>query len=125
MGRADTVKLTEFLKRNAGEYLRSVLHYDGDDVEVEFVRDDVRDEYSGEDARAVVQELQNSNARVADLEDLYVHGELRCTLTVFRSGVEIHFPHADGAGTAVALDSQAFEDIYSFVGDCMTVLGMG
>ncbi|MFC7136441.1 hypothetical protein ACFQRB_07650 [Halobaculum litoreum] len=51
-GRAD--HLVQFLRREAGDYLRAALHYSADDHEVLYVRDDVRDEYSDEELAAFV-----------------------------------------------------------------------
>jgi len=111
--------LVTFLRDRAGDYLRSVVYYDRDSFELLYLRDDVEDEYTGGEIERVVDDLRLESFGAAQQEDLYVHGALGCTVRCFEEGVELHFPHEDFTGTAVALEPGAIADLHSFVGDCL------
>jgi len=117
-----TRRLADHLQKRAGEYLRSVIHYDVDDYTIVYMREDVEAQYSEEDIDDVVNQLFSENFFTGKQEELYVHGNLQCTIHCFSHGVEMHFPMLDPQGAAVSLDPQATEELYSFVGDCLTLI---
>lgn len=117
-----TIELADFLEKRAGAYLRSVIHYDEEDYSIVYSRDDVWENYSENEIESVVTELQMENLETAHQEGLYVHGGLNCSIRCFDNGVEMHFPHSEHAGAAVAMDPQTAEELYSFIGDCLTVI---
>lgn len=123
MTKGRTIELAEYLENRIGDRLRSVIHYDEGDYSIVLARDDVAERYSVEGIESVVSELLFENFETAHQEGLYVHGDLNCSIRCFERGVEMHFPHSENAGSAVALDPQVTEDLYSFVGDCLTVIG--
>lgn len=118
-----TIELADFLEKRAGDNLRSVIHYDEGDYSIVYSRDDVWENYSEDGIESVVTELQMENIERAHQENLYVHGGLNCSIRCFENGVEFHFPHSAQAGAAVAMDPQTVEELYSFIGDCLTVIG--
>lgn len=125
MSQETSLRLADHLQNRAGDRLRSVIRYDRDDYEILYIREDVEEQYTEEEIDEVVNELFSENFFRSKQEELYEHGLLNCTVRCFSHGVEMHFPHDDPAGTAVALEPQALEDFYSFIGDCMTVIHAG
>lgn len=123
MSMGSTQDLADFLQRKADDYLRSVIHYEGETYNIVFLRDDVKSGYSDEDVEEIVEELFWEGYSTPLQESVYPHGELNCTIRCFENVVGMHFPHDDTAGTAVSMDAQAARDLYSFVGDCLTVIG--
>lgn len=105
----------EFLQEEAGDYLRSILYFDGQDYEMAYVRDDIQDEYTERDRERIVESLlAEAHARNQE-EELYVHGELNCIVKSFEHAVELHFPKGIYSGTAVALDIEAARDLSGLI----------
>lgn len=122
MAHEATVRLSGFLERNIEDDLRSVVHYTSDDHEIVFVRDDIEGAYSPKEIESMVDNLRIENLDRHQQEDIYVHGELNCSIRCFERGVVMHFPHRKTEGTVVGLDPQVTEDLYSFIGDCLTFI---
>lgn len=105
----------EFLRKEAGDYLRSILYFDGQNHEVAYVRDDVAEEYTERDRERIVESLlAEASARNRE-EELYVHGELNCIVRSFDRAVELHFPKGVHSGTAVALEPDAARDLSGLI----------
>lgn len=119
MATAVSEDLVEYLEDRAGDYLRSVVHYEEADYEVLYLRDDVAEQYTEEKIEKVIQELKFEAMESNFQEQLYVHGGLGCTLRVFEKAVELHFPYDGYEGAAVALDPEAAQQLHSFVNDCL------
>ena len=115
--------LTEFLKERVGDHLRSVIFYDDAGGQVLYVRDDVADEYTDADIEEVVQDVRLESVDKPHQESLYSHGPLNCTLRSFDDAVELHFPHNETSGTAVALDGEVFPMHKTFVDQCLDAMG--
>ena len=110
----------DFLLRRAGEHLRSVVTYGPTDSEVMYLRDDVAGEYSVRELEASIEAMRRDEAfSVHRQEQYFDHGSLNCTVRVYDRGLEMHFPHGDESGTAVGLDAEAAEHLYTFVSDCL------
>ncbi|WP_135826127.1 DUF7522 family protein [Halorussus ruber] len=114
--------LAEFLKARVGDHLRSVIFYDDEGGEVVYVRDDVADQYTDEDVAEVVRDVRLEAVDKPHQESLYTHGSLECTLRSFGDAVELHFPHDETCGTAVALDSEVFPMHNTFVERCLDAM---
>lgn len=111
--------LTEFLRARVGDHLRSVIQYDDAGADLLYVRDDVADEYTDDEVERVVRDVRLEAVEKPHQESLYEHGPLDCTIRCFEDAVEMHFPHDERSGTAVALDGEVFAIHNTFVGECM------
>ena len=114
--------LTEFLRNRVGDHLRSVIYYDDDGGEVLYVRDDVADQYTDDDIDQVVRDVRLEAVEKPHQESLYEHGPLNCTVRSFEDAVEMHFPHDETSGTAVALDGEVFAIHNTFIGQCLDAM---
>ncbi|MFC7080377.1 DUF7522 family protein [Halorussus caseinilyticus] len=114
--------LTEFLRNRVGDHLRSVIYYDDDGGEVLYVREDVADQYTDDDIDQVVRDVRLEAVEKPHQESLYEHGPLNCTVRSFDDAVEMHFPHDETSGTAVALDGEVFAIHGTFIGQCMDAM---
>lgn len=111
MTTSDPNDFVAHLQQEAGDYLRSVIYFDGQDHEVAYARENLRDEYTDRDYERIVESpLAESSAR-NQAEDLYVHGHLNCIVRSFEDAIELHFPKSAYSGTAIALDSRAAQDL--------------
>ncbi|MFC4450010.1 DUF7522 family protein [Halorussus aquaticus] len=114
--------LTEFLQDRVGDHLRSVIYYDESGGDVLYVRDDVVDEYTDDDIEQVVRDVRLEAVEKPHQESLYEHGPLNATIRCFGEAVEMHFPHDETSGTAVALDGEVFAMHNTFIGQCMAAM---
>jgi len=122
MSVASAEALTEFLRERVGDHLRSVIYYDDDGGEVLYVREDVADQYTTDDIENVVRDVRLEAVEKPHQEDLYSHGPLNCTVRSFEDAVEMHFPHDETSGTAVALDGEVFAIHNTFIGQCLDAM---
>lgn len=107
-------RLREFFDEHTNGELRSIIRYDPDTVEIEYIRDDVAAQYSEAELKDAIDESR--------LESLYApvyghafskdHGELQCMITCFENVIEMNFAVADGVGVAVAVDAEAMDDTH-------------
>ncbi|WP_276271027.1 DUF7522 family protein [Haloarcula litorea] len=118
-------RVAEFLEAEVGDALRSVIYYAEDTFEVVYARGDVREQYDDEDLERVRQELGVTSFGKPAMEELYVHGELRCTVHCFEDAIEMQFVASDTEGIAVALDPAAFVTQRTFIARCMAEAGFG
>ncbi|WP_135852803.1 DUF7522 family protein [Halorussus salinus] len=115
-------RLADFLQRQVGDGLRSVIYHDRDEYEVVFVREDV-DDYDGE-IDAIVTDLWADSHEQAIREDIRGHGALNCTVWVFDEAIEMHFVADERKGVAVALDTETFLAQSSFIRQCLGIAGL-
>lgn len=123
MAPANPEQLATFLKEEIGNELRSVIYHDEETFDLVYARDDVREQYSENDLEQVRQELGVSSFGKPALEDLYVHGELNCTVHCFDEAIEMQFIVSDTEGIAVGLDPAAFVTHRTFIGRCLEKAG--
>lgn len=109
-----------FLTNRFGEALRGVVHYDGNDYEVAYLREDIAAQSSDEMIAAIAQDLSLVSFGKEGQEDLYQHGTLNCIIQHSDSAILIHFPYGEFKGTALTVDQGTFADQQSFVDECLT-----
>lgn len=112
-------ELTAHLQDSLGNRLRSVIWYDKGDHDVLYARSDVAAAYTEAEIEDVVDELSMESFARPIKEDLYPHGDLRCTVECYEDGVEMHFCIADGEGVAVGIEPVAFVEEGTFIGNCL------
>ncbi|MBX0293520.1 DUF7522 family protein [Haloarcula nitratireducens] len=125
MAPAEPERVASYLEREVGDELRSVIYYAEDTFEVVYARADVRSQYTDRDLEKVRQELGITSFGKPAMEDLYVHGDLKCTVHCFENAIEMQFVASDAEGIAVALDPAAFVAQRTFVARCMEEAGFG
>lgn len=108
-------EIVDFFRKEAGDYLRSILFFDGQEYEVAYIRDDVADEYLEKDRERIVASLLAEAAGRNQEEELYVHGELNCIVRSFDQALEVHVPQGTYSGTSVALDIAAARDLSDLI----------
>lgn len=120
-----TDDFVEFVLDRAGTHVRSVLTYDDTSLEVQFLREDVADDYSAREIETVAEALRREGQTAGRQEHLYAHGKLNCIVRCFDGGLEMHFPHGEHeeGGIAVALEPDAAPNLYGFVDECLEHIG--
>jgi SpoVK/Ycf46/Vps4 family AAA+-type ATPase len=122
MSETPSEALTEFLKDYVGDHLRSVMYYDEAGADIVYVRDDVAEQYTDEDVEEVVHDVRLEAVEKPHQESLYAHGSMNVTVRCFEDAVEMHFPHDEKSGTAVALDGEVFAIHNTFIGQCLDAM---
>lgn len=115
-------ELATFLKHEVGSLVRSITYFHEDGREVLHIRDDVADQYSENEIQTVFTDLSFDSLGKKHTEQMYVHGKLSCIVRHFAEAIELHFPHGEKSGTAVALDPTAINDLGSIIQDCLSKL---
>jgi hypothetical protein len=108
--------VVDHLRSHAGDALRAVFIYRGDDHRDLYRREDVA-ELHGSDLEAVVLREVQSDHREED-QPADTDGEpIRATVRVFDSKVIVNLPRDADSGTVVVLDPTAARNLTDFVGD--------
>mgnify|MGYP006274468151 CR=1 len=109
--------LVTHLRDHAGDALRGVIVYRGDDHRDLYRREDL-DELHGSrlEAEVLADIRSDRQQRETEAADQY-EGSLRATVRVFDERVLLNLPRDDDSGTVVVLDVSAASDLADFVAD--------
>ncbi|PSQ58088.1 hypothetical protein BRD18_06525 [Halobacteriales archaeon SW_7_71_33] len=114
-----TEELCEFLQHRAGDLLRAVGYYDGEEYELLYLRDDLQSQYTPAEIGAIAEELRREHEGLTASETSYRLGELNCSIVTYDEGVVMQFPHDESTGTLVTLDPEAARQLVGFVDRCL------
>lgn len=119
MGSRVASRLREFFEERTNGELRSIIRYDDDTVDVEYVRDDVAAQYSDDELERAIDESRLESLHVPLYEHAFSknHGDLQCMITCFENVIEMNFAIDDGVGAAVAIDAEAMDDAHGVVSE--------
>jgi hypothetical protein len=120
----DTREFTEFMQERFGETLRSVIHYEWDEYDLLYGKDDVLAEYSEDEIEDVVEQLRYESYGKKSKELSYAHEDLKCEIQSFENGAEMNFVLGKGEGLAVGLEPEAFVTQSTFIGRCLEKAGL-
>lgn len=109
--------LATYLQDCIGDLLRGVAHYQDGDLEVVYLRDDIRAERHREDVQQMLTRITQEGT--ADEEQAFPFGHLHATLRVFDEAILLHFPIENQTGVVVACELDVARRLNSFVGDCL------
>ncbi|MFC7131597.1 MULTISPECIES: DUF7522 family protein [Salinibaculum] len=117
-GAGEQDAITRFVRRKSGETLRSVAYVTADGYEFSYVRDDVREQYSGEMVDAIFDDLADEALEARSEESQYQLGALGCVVRCFAEGIVLNFPREEKPNLVLSMDPAAAARLHSFVGDC-------
>lgn len=124
LSRVYPYRFADFLQRQVGDGLQSVICHDHDKYKFVFVRDNV-DDYDGGEIDDIVTDLWADSHEQAIREDIRGHGALNCTVWVFDEAIEMHFVTDERQSVTVALDTETFLAQSSFIRQCLRIAGLG
>lgn len=110
-------RLTPYLREQAGEYLRGVVTYDGDEYEVQYIRDDLRTQRLKSEVDTMIERLRRES-RPGERRS-FPFGELNGIVRSFEEAMVMHFPSTQGRGTVVTLDPEVARQLNTFIGACL------
>lgn len=99
-------EIDRLVREYTGPHLRSILVYTADDYDLQYVRDDVAEEYDDAEVELVVEELRLQTLEREYLDGLFEqkHGRIVSNVLTFADAVEINFLVDDGVGLSIAID---------------------
>ena len=92
------------LQERVGDELRVVGTHDADSWTVDFMREDVQENYETTELDDIADDLVLSEMGNTRQEDLYELGALRATMRLFEDGIIVHVPTGEHSGCLVSLD---------------------
>lgn len=117
MAREDGTELTSYLKDTAGDYLRGVVSYNGNEYDIQFIRDDLRERRLKSEVDKMIDRLrEESRSRE---HRAFPFGNLNGTVRSFEEAMVMHFPSTQSRGTVVTLDPEIARQLNTFVGSCL------
>jgi hypothetical protein len=115
-------ELVTTLKEETNDGLRCVGEYNGDEYEIEYLRQDIEAAYENEEIEEVLQDLILQNMNREYLEDLFNAGKFECGMFRFEDALMFHFVDPEFVGAFVTIDTGSEIIIDSFVETCKTHL---
>lgn len=117
-------RLESYFKHETDGSLRSIVKYEEGDFSTVYLRDDVADQYTSEEAARAIDDSRLESISAPVYQDLFSenHGELTCMVKCFENVIEMNFVLGDGVGTAVALDATAFSEAQNLVGEARNLI---
>lgn len=109
--------LSTYLNERVDDLLRGVAHYQQDEFEVVYLRDDIRERRHREEVKQMLARITHEGA--AEEEQSFPFGHLHATLRIFDETILMHFPIENQTGVVVALEPEVAQSLNSFVGDCL------
>ncbi|MBX0296809.1 hypothetical protein [Haloarcula nitratireducens] len=117
-------RLETFFKEKTDGDLRSIVQYEQGDFTVAYLRDDVAEQYTDDEFADAIDDSRFESFSAPIYDDLFSdeHGELTCLVKCFENVLEMNFVLADGVGTAVALEAEAFSETHGLVAEARDVV---
>lgn len=117
-------RLEEYFTARVGENLRSIVTYEEDSFELEYLRDDVGDRYTDIEIDKAIDESRMESLSAPIYDGLYDddHGDLTCMVKCYDHVIEMNFVLNDGVGAAVALDAEALSEAAGLVGEARQIV---
>lgn len=117
---AATSDLVAAARDHAGDSLRVVATYEGDDIEFHYLRDDVAADYSDAEFDRIREHVFLEGIQEPHLEELFGGRDLLCQSFVFEDIVAFYYNEDDTTGRFVSADRGAFDELDAFVADCLS-----
>ena len=121
MSRESANRLVDYLKEQAGEYLRGAIHYSEDEYVPLYMRDDVANLYPPEKMEELAEYYRQENRGQTDKEPFNL-GTNHCLVNFYNDAILFHFTQGDNFGTVVTLEPEAGRDIVGFITECLKQL---
>lgn len=108
--------LIDYLEQRAGEHHRGTVRYDGDDTDVLYLRDDIRETRLTSQIDRMLGRLRPEAS--SKEERSFPFGELNATVRLFDEAILLHFPVGNDRGIVVSLEPETARDLNTFIGEC-------
>lgn len=109
--------LVSFLETRASEHLRGVARYKGNETDVLYMRDDIKERRIQSQIDRITNRLRPESA--PGEERAFPFGDLYATVRRFDEAIVMHFPRGPDHGVVVALEPQTAQELNQFTGECL------
>lgn len=120
--RPATDALHDHLQERLGDALRTIVYYDTEKENAIYVREDVRQDVSPEQAGAIIDHLREREDLREVRTEIGLDTSLHCIVRCWEDRIGLHFPHSPESGTLVEIESNVARDLHSFVTECESIL---
>lgn len=109
-------QLVDYLRNQAGDYLRGVARYDSGGHSVIYLRDNLRSRRFKSDVSQMIDRLkQETRARE---NRAFPFTDLHGTVRLFEEAMVMHYPHTQERGTVITLDPEVGQNLSTFMHEC-------
>jgi hypothetical protein len=115
-------RLLRFLRSVAGDAVRSLVRYDGDEATVHYVRQDIDGSFARLRLERVAELYASERAVATATPDDPDFGRLHASVHVFGAAVVVHLLTPTGAAFGFSLEHHTGGDLVGFVRDCAEAL---
>jgi len=109
--------LLSYIERQAGEYHRGTVRYDGDETDVMYLREDVKKTRLTSQIDEMLERLR-PEASVSE-QRAFPFGDLNATVRLFDEAILVHFPVGTDRGIVVSLEPEVARDLNAFIEGCL------
>lgn len=109
--------MTEYLQKTAGEYLRGIVSYNGNEYDIQYIRDDLRTRRLKSEVDKIIDRLRRESR--SGERQAFPFGEVNGTVRSFEEAMVMHFPKTQGRGIVVTLDPEVARQLNTFIGACL------
>lgn len=115
--------VTEFVRDEVGDRLRSVVAYDEDGYDVVYIRSDVRELYATDALDTIMQDARLQALERPLIADAFADdiGDLTCQVKLFDEIVEVNVTLTEAEGVVVAMERPLIHEAESFFEDLRAV----
>lgn len=108
--------LLDYLENAAGEYHRGTVRYDGNDTDVVYLREDVKEARLTSQIDRMLNRLRPETSPKE--ENAFPFGDLHATVRIFDEATILHFPMRRDRGVVVSLKPETARDLNTFIREC-------
>lgn len=108
-------RVTEFLREQLGDELRTVVVVTEDDWRMAYLRDDLKAEYDSEAYSAVVDSFRLETRLLSPETDALPVGERRALIHYHENAFVLQFPFSETESLLVSVTSEAGRNLMGFI----------
>ncbi|RDZ64980.1 hypothetical protein C5B90_01025 [Haloferax sp. Atlit-12N] len=115
-------RLAEYLSRRLGDGLRTVVIADDDGYELEYLRDDLSEQYTKGTLTEVVSDLRVETPFSTTGIDTHPIGERRAVVHYYENAFVLQFPFSGAERIIISIGTDAGTDLLQFIEDCRRIV---
>ncbi|WP_148413444.1 hypothetical protein [Haloferax sp. KTX1] len=115
-------RLAEYLSRRIGDGLRTVVIAADDDYELEYIRDDLSEQYTERTLTEAVSDLRVETPFATPGADSHPAGERRAVVYYYENAFVLQFPFSEAERIIISIGTDAGADLLGFIEDCRRIV---
>ncbi|MFC7204943.1 hypothetical protein ACFQJC_15605 [Haloferax namakaokahaiae] len=115
-------QLANYLKTRVGDGLRTVIIVSEDDYEIQYLRRDLKEQYSKRAFDEVVDDVRVESLPLAQLVESHPIGEQRAVVHYYDSAFVVQFPYSDTEQILISVATDAGASLLQFIEGCRQIV---